>query len=322
MSDFGDYLDEMERNRITDVEIEALLSGSLEVRDDLQGIAGFFAALATDVDSELDENAIGRLVAKATAVAGATPSDAKAPRAPWRISLAALRRRVATITIGATVVLSGTGGLALAADSSKPGDTLYGVDRAFEAVGIGAGSVDERLDEAEALIAANEFSRGLDHATEAIESHGDSSPAATAALVEAAQRVRASDGNLASSTKESVAGLLAYLSDNTGNVDGQVVAELASQIGAGADRPGVGNSDESPSQSPPEPPGLSDDTPGRSEGPPANPSDQDKPEPGPPDHVPTDPPGKDKAEPGPPDHVPADPPGQDKKPSKPPKAKP
>ena len=38
-------------------------------------------------------------------------------------------------------------GVAMAADGASPGDLLYGVDRALESVGIGAGGIDERLAE-------------------------------------------------------------------------------------------------------------------------------------------------------------------------------
>ena len=51
----------------------------------------------------------------------------------------------AAVVTAATVFLGGTSGLAIAADGAKPGDPLYGIDRAFEAIGIGAGEAEERF---------------------------------------------------------------------------------------------------------------------------------------------------------------------------------
>ncbi len=323
MSDFGDYLSEMKRNRTTNVEIENLFSGSPNLSGDLKDVNDFLDAVRVESSEQLSDDTVSRFVAVACAASAEAPTAAPVrPQLRSGSLLRTLRRRVTTVTVAATVVLGGTSGLALAADDAKPGDALYGIDRALETVGIGAGALEERLFEAEALVAANDVSRGLDHATQALESQGDGNQLATTALIEAAQRVQTADDGSAAANQEGVAGLLAYLSENVGNVDGQAVAELASQIGRGDNRPGVGSSDTSPPQRPTDPPGLTDDKPGRPEDLSGNPPGQDKTESGPPDHVPVDPPGQDKAEPGPPDHVPADPPGQDKKLPKPPKDKP
>jgi hypothetical protein len=300
MSDLGDYLDEMDRYRTADVDIERLFSGSPQPAGDLAPLADYFARLS-DFGDELDDEAVGRVVAIAAAAAAATPTVAPAaPRPQKRFLLSSLRRRVATVTTAVAVLLGGTSGLAFAADGAMPGDSLYGIDRALEAVGIGAGGEAERLGEAEALINAGEVIRGLEHAAETLEEHATTGPNAAIALLEAAERVRAVGSEPSAVTRESVAGLLTYLAENAGSIDGSRVAEMAVQIG----RP---HTSSSPGQSDPQgpPAGVPADPPGQ---------DKDRNEPGPPEGVPADPPGqnKDKNEPGPPEGVPADPPGQDK----------
>ncbi len=303
MSEFGDYQGEMDRNRTSDVEIERLLTGSPHVTPELRPIADLFAALRTRDGDELDDDAVAGFVAAAIEASPATPIASVSRQPRGRTNLAGLRRRAATVSVAATVILGGTSGLAVAADGAKPGDILYGVDRAMEAVGIGAGAESERLSEAEALINSGEVHLGLEHAAEALENTGSGTEAAEA-LMEAADRVRAAGVDPSAATQERVAGLLAYISDNVGNIDGTHVAELAVEIGGPDGRPAVPPSPDAPNkpgppaQRPADPPGLSDR------------------EPGPPDHVPADPPGLTNREPGPPDVPPgladrgSEPPGQ------------
>lgn len=54
------------------------------------------------------------------------------------------------------VLLIGVGGVVFAANLSIPGDTLYQLDLALEEVGIGDGSFDERLGEADALMSSGD----------------------------------------------------------------------------------------------------------------------------------------------------------------------
>jgi hypothetical protein len=68
----------------------------------------------------------------------------------------AFRRRVLAVAASVATFITGNVGLAMAADSAVPGDTLYGIDRAYEHVsdffGFGGDRVDERLAEVEVLI--------------------------------------------------------------------------------------------------------------------------------------------------------------------------
>ena len=302
MSELGDYLGEMSRIRTSDAEIERLLSGAPGVvGEDLQALADFFAALSAG--SELEDDAVAAYVtAAASSVGDHTAAPAVKLRRGWS-PIPALRRRAATVTMAAAVFLGGTSGLAVAADGAKPGDALYGIDRALEAVGIGAGAEQERFHEAEALVAGGEVSRGLEHAAAALDEDESNDDGASQALLAAAARV--ADGGTAQSaaTRDRITGLLAYLSDHVGDIDGAHVAVLARQIGGPENRPSVPPSAEAPGppdHSPAEPPGSSD----RAPGPPAD--------------VPADPPGLSDTKPGPPDDVPADPPGlSDSKPGRP-----
>jgi hypothetical protein len=317
MNDFGDYLDEMDRNRTTDVEIERLFSGSPELGEDLKPLADVFSALQVGERDQLSDEIVGRIVAVAARTAAAsTPAPASSPAPRSRSLFGALRRRAATVAVAATVVIGGTGGLAVAADGAMPGDTLYGIDRALETIGIGAGGEEERLGEADALINAGEVIHGLEHAAEALAEHEAADSDASIALMEAADRVRAAGGEPSAVTRDRVAGLLSYLAENAGDVDGRQVAELAVQIGRPEGRPNAspspGQADPQgpPADSPADPPGLTDREPGPPDDVPSSPpgQDKDKNEPGPPEGVPADPPGrdKDKNEPGPPDSLPND----------------
>src|SRR5690606_1103504 len=66
-------------------------------------------------------------------------------------------RPVSVLASVVAVVLCAAGsvGLAAAADRSSPGDLLYTLDLALERIGIGAGGIQERIDEVDALIASD-----------------------------------------------------------------------------------------------------------------------------------------------------------------------
>jgi hypothetical protein len=304
MSDRGDYQGDMSQYRFTDTEIEGLLSGSPVSNSELAPLAGLLSALRSGGDDDLDDETVSRFVA--AAVAATEPAAMPAPKARTRRRAwtGSLRRRATAIAVAATVVLGGTSGLALAADGAKPGDALYGVDRALESIGIGAGGDQERLAEVEALFDAGQVESGLEHAAELLGNDASNGTQATAALMEAANRVKDGGSTGSAATRESVSELLAYIADNLGHVDGRQVAEMAAEIG---NRDAT--TSDTPGNSPAEPPGLSDEQPGPPDTVPANPPGLSDDKPGPPDTTPADPPGLTNQQPGPPDTVPANPPG-------------
>lgn len=252
--------------------------------DDLEQIGDLFAALRAEASVPLDEQTIVGFVQ--ASVSAALEQSASEPIPSTHVErerslLGALRIRLAAFAAGVAVFVGSIGGVAVAADDAKPGDALYGIDRALEAVGIGDGNAEERLAEAGALIDAGQVPRGLRHAAEAVSKDEPTESQASTALEEAADRVRSSGSEQSSAVREQVAGLLTYLADNAGQVNGQEVAELAREIGqarqSGEETPGGA---ESPGNRPVEPPGQSEsgpETPGNPHGEPPG-QTKDKPE--------------------------------------------
>jgi hypothetical protein len=149
--------------RLTDHEIEFLLSGS-STSDEHADLQWFLAALG-EVNT-MPPHDVGQM---ATALASVARSSRLAVR-----QRKAVRRLVAVAaSLGLLFAMSG---IALAADGSAPGDFLYGVDRAFEQIGIGDGGVDERIEEIDALLDRGDDVRAYNLLDEVIESaaQGDS----------------------------------------------------------------------------------------------------------------------------------------------------
>lgn len=283
MTDCDDYLSEMKFDESTDHDIESLFEGSLDSANELASVANVFEVLRAESTVVLDEATItglARTAADATNPASAAPAAVDAGGSTRARLVASLRRRVAATAVAATVFLGGMSGLAAAADGAKPGDALYGVDRAFETIGIGNGTAAERLVEVRALVEIGEVQRGLRHAANVVEKQSDDSSGASAALEEAAVRVLDNGSEVSAATRERVSGLLTYISENVGDLDGRQVAELAREIGR-SDNGGKPSSEAKPPKTP---------------GPPE--------EPGPPDHSPAEPAGGPKGEPGPPTEAP------------------
>ena len=254
MSDFDDYTDDMGFNRRTDRDIERLLDGSLDTPDDLAPVSDLFTALRAEANAPLDADTHARLLRSAlTAPTGDTVPFPVTARTSRSVVPGSLRRRVAAVSVALAMFAGGMTGMAAAADHSKPGDALYGLDRAFEAVGIGNGRAAERLAEVQDLFDADEVPEGLRHAAETVDSNGSEHTAASLALMEAAERVEAGSAQ-SDDVRVMVAGLLSYLSESKGAVDGGHVAELAREIGRPADRPGT-----PPAVTPSDPPGRSGD---------------------------------------------------------------
>jgi len=264
VTDFDDYQGDMRFSRRTDHDIEGLFDNPPVIPSDLTPVADLFTALRAESSTALDAGTHARFVHAASRTAAATTAPVSSAATMGRSSVVgSLRRRVAAVAVAAAVFAGGMTGMAVAADHAKPGDALYGLDRAFEAVGIGNGHAVERLAEAQSLVDAGEVDRGLRQAAEAVESQGSEYSAASLALMDAAERVVSVGSDRSQEVRVQVAGLLSYLSENRGAGNGRLVAELAREIGGPAERP------ETPSTAGrPESPGNSGshraDPPGRS----------------------------------------------------------
>ena len=170
--------------------------------------------LISELRIEADESHFEELAQPAVALGSQGQRVAR-----WRPGAAA--------AIAASIALiAAFSGTAWAAHGADPGDRLYGLDRAPEAIGIGDGGAAERFEEVKSLVDQNQLNRGLEHAADALADHPD----AQSALSAAADRVADVD---ASSVQVDVAELLSYLSTNVGSIEGDKVAAYARAIGPG-----------------------------------------------------------------------------------------
>ncbi|MDK1017150.1 MAG: hypothetical protein QGD95_06590, partial [Actinomycetota bacterium] len=168
MINSDDYLTEMMFHRNTDTDIERLFDGLLDPESDLALVAIVLEPLRAASSTPLDEATVATFAQAASSAAagqrvldGSTAAPSHAATSQRRPGLASLRHRVASLAVAAGVFVMGLSGVAVAADHAKPGDALYGIDRAFEAVGIGNGQAAERVMEVQALFDADDFPRGL-----------------------------------------------------------------------------------------------------------------------------------------------------------------
>ncbi|HSJ84760.1 MAG TPA: hypothetical protein VLA91_13165 [Acidimicrobiia bacterium] len=247
----SDYREEMFRATASKQEIELLLTGSPIGNSALSDLAAIVEVMrryesyvpSDDlVDRVAGEAAILALAGRATGVTGTKVSRRRLPALSPRVAVAAL----------SVVMAVGMTGVAAAADSAAPGDLLYGLDRALERIGIGAGNAAERLDEADQLLSEGHTLQALEHAAEAVD--GDA--AASAALDIAIDRVETAENENSAAVQEKVDALLTYMSENIGvdsGVDGrefgQGIADIARGIAPAsetrdpvpADSPAPGN---------------------------------------------------------------------------------
>lgn len=215
-------------NEISHEEAEAVLSGTLS-SSTAGGLVGVMDKIRREADS--DQSAFIATFARIAAAEAAT--SVVAPSAPVArsrsrsaLALVPVRRAAATLASAMLVVASFTA-VAVAADHAGPGDMLYGLDRALETIGIGSGGASERLAEAKGLIDNGDYTDGLSHATDVLES----SPANDAprnAIADATARLEAAPDEAAAATRESVALLLSYLEATPDIVPEEVVSRARS----------------------------------------------------------------------------------------------
>jgi uncharacterized membrane protein YgcG len=213
----------MLRRRIEDREIEYLLTR--QARDDSDGLASVLATLSLErLAISVDDRAADFAATASRLVQLSEPA----------VSIRPVRSRVVPRLVTAAlsaVLIVGLAGVADAADAAAPGDPLYGLDRALEQVGINAGGLDERLDEAQALADDGNSAEALAHLAETLDT---TSPNAADALEAAAERFGAHD-NPSQAVLEDVAAMLDWMANTqeSGRDFGHGVAERAREIGAG-----------------------------------------------------------------------------------------
>lgn len=159
-----------------------------------------------------------------------------------------LKRRV-TAAATSLMMVVGMTGVAWAADSAVPGDWNYGIDRALEAIGIGAGGAEERL--TELALSAGEENPGRSESgpgpASAISQDESAAGADVAGLTKAAATVAeiTTGSEQANETRAAVSTLLAYLA-STGEIDSQMVADYAKQFRSENEIPGSQRPSEAP----------------------------------------------------------------------------
>jgi len=249
-----DYMGEMATTKALDREIELLLTGTPIEGGRLSGLGPVMEMIRAEWTTAPSESEVAHFARSAGAVvkvpqsATAAVTTLRRPRLTPRHGLAP---RLATVGVVAVLLMSGTAGMAVAANGAAPGDALYGLDRALERVGIGSGSIDERLDEAVVMAAQGRSGEAVEHAIEALGQHpGESSDVALGALTVASENlVHTQDtADAAATANIRVSALLTYIAENIGpdtGTDGrefgQGVAQLARDIGAGDDPTGAPN---------------------------------------------------------------------------------
>lgn len=284
MSDDSVYDDEMLRKRPSDRDVERILSGQAPEDASLSRLGPLLIALHDHEIEPLSEARIATLAAEAAAIVRESGPD-RAPVAPPSRSRSlgvALRGKLAMVT-AAVIFMAGMTGVAVASDEAAPGDLLYGLDRALEAVGINDGGTTERIAEAQALAGEGQVEEAIDHVAAAVagpansESADDFSPESTGAataLRDAAASVRDDNSEPeAQVVRAAVGAMLSEMAEMIGDPDldgaefGQRVADMARSITNRSTEPGGDRnqaSDSRPGHA--GPPQGHDDEPGSPEG--------------------------------------------------------
>jgi len=267
MSAFDDYEYEMANKRLSDRDIERLLSGRATANLELNALAPLLQMLREQSIGGVSEGEVAAFAPVAAQAARSAISTVSKPvhEAAPASRVRFLRPRLAT-ALTLVFLLSGLTGVAFAADGAAPGDALYGLDRALERIGIGNGAAAERIAEAQALFQEGLVSEAIAHAAGAIGESDDGNPGEAAsdaadALLGAADAVTSTDEGKADAVRASVAEMLTWMAANasseeplTGSEFGEMVAGFAKGISGRAN--GEGNAGDQPEETNGQPEGV------------------------------------------------------------------
>jgi hypothetical protein len=188
------------------------------------------------------------IAAVASAAAAVVRGDGPAP-ARRRSIRSVMVPRLAAATF-AVLIVGGVSSMAVAADGSAPGETLYGLDLAMERVGIGAGGVDERLLESALLISTGRSEQAIILLDDKVAQSPEVADPTTAERVELHLNLAENMANsTAEETQEHVASLRQFIEENKGKgvgVDGSEFGQGVSEAnpGNGGNSQGAGSSGE------------------------------------------------------------------------------
>ncbi|HEX6219669.1 MAG TPA: hypothetical protein VF115_01100 [Acidimicrobiia bacterium] len=223
MSRPDDYSDEMFTKHLSDDNVEAVLSGRALDDPVLAEIARALGALEPERFADPTGENAAAFAKRAASVARAGEPVGFAATARFRRGLS-LTPRLAPAAVAAILLFAMTG-VAVASDSSVPGDALYGIDRALENIGIGDGGAAERLEEASTLTENGDSAAALDLLAETFDPQ---SSQAADALLRASERVRQGGGG-----NSDVAEMLQWMSemDFRGREFAEDVVDHANDLG-------------------------------------------------------------------------------------------
>ncbi len=217
-------------NELIDRDLDRLIDGKQPLNDDLALLESFVNSMGNFGATTPSPELIEYHAAQAAEAAQARQAAAtEIPFSTGRRLAFKLKRRVAA---GATslMMIVGMTGVAWASDSAVPGDWNYGIDRALESIGIGAGGAGERLQEL-AVIRQVRRPRGAEPASQPGQSPVTAPDDAVVGLENATATVAeiTQGSQRASEVREGVSELLAYLA-STEAADGSTISELAQQF--------------------------------------------------------------------------------------------
>jgi hypothetical protein len=223
-------------NELIDRDLNLLIEGNQPFNKDLAPLESFVISLGDFADIPVSSEFVQHHAAEAAAMVQPVESTAKYARLTRSRGLAfGLKRRVGAAATSLAMIVGMTG-VAWAADSAVPGDWNYGIDRALEVVGIGAGGAEERLNELAATTAGEVPGKSVSESGRDPESRQDESSVVSdvVGLDNAAATVAEITGGSqnANDVRSGASSLLDYLA-TTGEIDGQTVADYARQVAPG-----------------------------------------------------------------------------------------
>ena len=238
MTQYDDYESDVSNTEFVDHDVERLITGQRPKDPAFAELAAFVEALGSFRPVAPSTGAQESLVARAVAI---VRSEEEQPATVPRGFIDRRDRRPswlparAAVALGAFVLLIGVSIVAAAAHGAVPGDPLYGIDIALEAMGIGDGSVGERITESEVLVAAGDHERAFILLGETLENAQASGNAIGAQQAQERIVVVASVSNGGSAViKARVERLQRFLAENKEpgvGLDGDEFSRALSEIG-------------------------------------------------------------------------------------------
>lgn len=254
------YKSDMSDRRLTDQDIERLLSGKAPEDEEFAALSAFVEILRAGATHTPSQATVEHWATEASELARSARLDLS-PRidavgrySQPRRSTLRIKRKIAVV-LASLFVLAGLTGVAVAADDAAPGDALYSLDTALASIGIFDGGPAEVANEAAHLATEGKIAEALAHAANAVAqagSDGDDEAedeeevetedevetendveGAVEALNAAATSVRSNDNEVSFQTRDNVATMIEAIATQLsegGQVDGEAVAAMAKEI--------------------------------------------------------------------------------------------